>query len=85
MRKPYTSFEEIDFDLKRLNLQAQINKEEVKLSLHEAKESVTPSKLFGSFLESLTSSAFLLQLLAPIASYCMDKLRSSFDSKSKKK
>ncbi|MGK0378675.1 DUF6327 family protein [Patiriisocius sp. Uisw_017] len=85
MRKPYASFEEIDFDLKRLNLQAQINKEEVKLSLHKAKEKVTPSRLFGSFLESLTSSAFLFQLLAPIASYCIDKIRSSVDRKSKKK
>ncbi len=85
MKKPYTSFEEIDFDLKRLRLQSQINKEEIKLSLHEAKESVTPSRLLGSILEGLTSSGLIIKLLTSIVSYGIGKIFSSFDRKSKKK
>lgn len=83
--KPYTSFEEIDRDLKRLQLLSEISKEELKLSYNHVKDSVTPSKLFGSVLGGVATSSLVLKLLAPVASFGVSKLMSSFDKKKKKK
>lgn len=47
--KIYTSFEEIDRDLKILKLQRQIDKEQLKLSVQETKNSLYPTHLLGGF------------------------------------
>lgn len=82
--KPYTSFEEIDRDLKRLQLMSEISKEELKLSFNQTKDSITPSKIFGSVLGGVATSSLVLKLLAPVASFGITKLMSSFHSKNKK-
>ena len=74
MEKNYTSFQEIDLELRRLKLQSQISREELKLSFHEVKDSITPSKLFGTVLGGLASSAVIIKLLTPIASYGIGKM-----------
>lgn len=78
--QPYTTFEQIDRDLKRLQLQSQISKEELKLSFHQTKESITPSKLFGSVIGGIASSALIVKLLTPVAAFGIAKLMSSLDS-----
>ncbi|AEH01741.1 hypothetical protein [Lacinutrix sp. 5H-3-7-4] len=44
MRKVYNSFEDIELDLKRLDLERQIAKEELKAVKGELKESLQPSQ-----------------------------------------
>ena len=46
--KEYSSFEEIERDIKILKLQNQIDKEEVKLSIERTKEALSPLSLLGS-------------------------------------
>ena len=77
-QKKYSNFEEIDKDLKRLYLQSEISKEELKLSLYEVKESVTPSKLFGSVLGGVASSALLIKLLTPVATFGIGKIMARY-------
>ncbi len=74
MSKNYDTFKEIDSELKRLKLQSQIDREELKLSLHEVKESFTPSKLFGSVLTGIVSSGLLFKVLVPVATFAVGKL-----------
>ncbi len=47
VRKEYTSFEEIDMDLQILELERQIDKEQLKLTIQEAKNSLYPTSLMG--------------------------------------
>lgn len=46
--KEYSSFEEIDRDLKILQLQKQIDQEEVKLASSRTKEALKPMNLLDS-------------------------------------
>ncbi|NND87731.1 MAG: hypothetical protein HKM28_00630 [Flavobacteriaceae bacterium] len=73
MNKKYTTFEEIDQDLRRLYLQSEIDKEELKLSLHQSKESITPGKIVTGILGSVATSAVLVRLLTPVASFAISK------------
>nr|WP_321415387.1 DUF6327 family protein [uncultured Allomuricauda sp.] len=57
IKAQYTSFEDIDKDLKVLKLQRQIDEEQVKLSLQKTKEELYPTNI-------LTSLAPLFQKLA---------------------
>ncbi len=45
--KRYTSFKEIDQDLKILKLQQEIDKENLKLNFQMAKNSIYPTNLMG--------------------------------------
>lgn len=45
--KRYTSFTEIDQDLKILKLQQEIDKENLKLNVQTAKNSIYPTNLMG--------------------------------------
>jgi len=74
MGKKYTSFEEIDKDLKRLHLQSEISKEELKLSFHEVRDSVTPSKLIAGVIGSAATGAVIFKLLTPLISFGIGKL-----------
>ena len=73
MSKKYTSFEEIDKDLKILYLQSEISKEELKLAARDVKEDIKPSNLVIGLLGGLATSAVLIRLLTPIASFAISK------------
>lgn len=47
--KKYTSFKEIDNDLKILKLQRQIDLENLKMNFRQTKRSLYPSNLMGGF------------------------------------
>lgn len=47
MRKTYTSFEEIDKDLKILKLKRQIQEEKVKLAVENTKKEFYPTNIIG--------------------------------------
>ncbi|MEP6261272.1 MAG: DUF6327 family protein [Gillisia sp.] len=50
--KEYSSFEEIERDIKILKLQNQIDKEEVKLSIAQTTEALSPLSLLGSSMRA---------------------------------
>ncbi len=60
--KKYTSFKEIDNDLKILKLQRQIDMENLKMNFNQTKHSLQPSSLFGGFGGLVKS--FLISLFA---------------------
>jgi len=64
--KEYSSFEEIDRDLKILKLQNQIDKEEIRLSIEHTKESLSPISLFGGIIGSVMQKAFVLKAVSKI-------------------
>lgn len=64
--KEYRSFEEIDRDLKILKLQTQIDKEEIKLTFEQTKESLSPVSFFGSMAGSIIQKALVLKAVAKI-------------------
>ena len=78
MRKKYTTFEELDQDIKRAYLQSEIDMEELKLSLHDTKESITPGKIATAVLGGVATSAVLLKLLTPVASFAIGKLLQKY-------
>lgn len=69
--KRYTSFKEIDRDLKYLKLKSKINMEEIRLGMHAAqedvKEAVSPmnliSGLFGSFAKTTLVGGILDRII----------------------
>ena len=78
MKKKYTTFEQLDQDIKRSYLQAEIDKEELKLSLHEAKDSLTPGKIATAIIGGLATSAVLIKLLTPVASFAIGRLLQKY-------
>ncbi|PTX45037.1 hypothetical protein C8P64_1027 [Christiangramia gaetbulicola] len=62
----YSSFEEIDKDLKILKLQTEIDKEEIKLSIDQTKESLSPVSLIGSTIGSIIQKALVLKAVSKI-------------------
>ncbi|NDV14631.1 hypothetical protein GO009_01215 [Muricauda sp. TY007] len=66
----YTSFEEIDHDLKILRLQRQIEEEKVKLAVQNTKKELYPTNILGGM-------APLLQKIA--ISFIAKKLLKKFD------
>lgn len=62
--KQYSSFEEIDRDLKILKLQNEIDKEEIKLSIQETKDNMSPLSLAGSVITAAVKKALVLKALA---------------------
>lgn len=50
MKKRYNSFEEIDRDLMLLKLQADICREELRLTTHRTKADLEPKQLIQSFV-----------------------------------
>jgi hypothetical protein len=65
--KRYTTFDEIDRDLKYLRLKSQIDLEEVKLNLHNGKESIketfSPLNLIASTVSAIVKKAFVLKVV----------------------
>lgn len=63
--KKYSSFAEIDRDLKIMELQTQIDKEQIKLSLEHTKQSLSPMAIMGN-IGSVALEAVLLKGLSRI-------------------
>lgn len=65
--KRYTTFEEIDRDLKYLRLKSQIDLEEVKLGLNHSKETIndtfSPINLIAGTVGSILKKAFVLKMV----------------------
>jgi hypothetical protein len=81
MKKKYTSFEELDRDIKRAYLQSEINKEELKLGLSEVKDSLTPGKIVTTVLGGFATSGVLIKLLTPFVSFAIGKLLQNYKKK----
>jgi len=68
--KRYTTFEEIDKDLKFLRLKSKIDKEEFKLSLGNTKETIretfSPLNIIAGTLGSIVKKAFVLKVVDSI-------------------
>ena len=62
----YSSFEEIEKDLKILKLQTEIDKEEIKLSVDRTKASLSPVSLIGSLIGSIAQKALVLKAVSKI-------------------
>lgn len=65
--KRYTTFEEIDRDLKYLRLKSQIDLEEVKMGLNESKETISrtfsPINLIASTAGAIIKKAFVFKVV----------------------
>lgn len=60
MQTEYTSFEEIDRDLKVLKLQRQIEEEKVKLAVQNTKKELYPTNILGGIAPLLQKIAISL-------------------------
>lgn len=71
--KAYSSFDQIDSDLKILKLKKQIGEEELKLSLHTLKGGVrsgfSPVSTISAVLGSLVQKAVVAKLLSLLFGY----------------
>lgn len=64
--KRYSSFEEVDRDLKILKLQTEIDKEEIKLAVDQTKESLSPKSLIGGIVSTAIQKALVLKAVSKI-------------------
>lgn len=62
--KEYSSFEEIERDIKILKLQNEIDKEEVLLSYHRTKEALSPLSVLNSAGQAAKRKAMELKAMA---------------------
>lgn len=62
MRK-YTSFEEVERDLRYLKLKSQIDKEELELGITDIKESLSPARFIANTLGSIIKKAFVFKVV----------------------
>ena len=69
----YSNFEEVNKDLRMLQLQSEINKEELKLHFNETKESLSPGNLIAGMVGTISTGAILFKLLTPIAGFAVSK------------
>lgn len=64
--KEYSSFKEIDRDLKILKLQTKIDQEEIKLNIERTKSALSPLSLMGSMAGSILEKAFILKAVTKL-------------------
>jgi len=64
--KEYSSFREIDRDLKILKLQTEIDQEEIKLNIERTKAALSPLSLLGSIAGSILQKAFILKAVTKL-------------------
>lgn len=71
--KQYTTFEEIDRDLKYLRLKSKIDMEEVKLGIKNSRavisETFSPLNLIAGGVASVIKKAFLLRVVDKLIGY----------------
>ncbi len=59
--RTYSSFEEVERDLKYLKLQQEVHKETMKLNLNEVKESLSPISIVTNIIGSIAKKAVILK------------------------
>lgn len=64
--KEYSSFKEINRDLKILKLQTKIDQEEIKLNIERTKSALSPLSLMGSVAGSILQKAFILKAVTKL-------------------
>jgi len=64
--KEYSSFKEIDRDLKILKLQTKIDQGEIKLNIERTKSALSPLSLAGSMVGSIIQKAFILKAVTKL-------------------
>ncbi len=64
--REYSSFEDIDRDLKILKLQTEIDKEEIKLSIEQSKKSISPLSIAGSIAGSILEKVLVLKAVTKL-------------------
>ncbi|MBZ9730676.1 DUF6327 family protein [Salegentibacter sp. JZCK2] len=64
--KEYSSFKEIDRDLKILKLQTKIDREEIKLNIERTKSALSPLSLMGSMVGSILQKALILKAVTKL-------------------
>lgn len=65
--REYSSFDEVDRDLKILKLQALIDKEELKMSYGRIKHNLRPISLAGSVASSIARNAIVVKAVAKLS------------------
>ncbi|MDN3595917.1 DUF6327 family protein [Zunongwangia endophytica] len=64
--REYTNFKDIDRDLKILKLQTKIDSEEIKLTIDEVKDSLSPLHVLGNAASALVQKALVLKAVGKI-------------------
>ncbi|MGK0386017.1 MAG: hypothetical protein ACI849_000623 [Patiriisocius sp.] len=72
--KKYTSFQQLDKDIRRAHLQSQISKEELVLQANQTKEKLYPNNILTNAIGSVTSSKFASKIGVTIGVYLLKKL-----------
>lgn len=70
----YTSFQQLDNDIRRADLQSQICKEELLLQANKTKEKLYPNNIVTNAIGSATSSKLASKLGVTIGVYLLKKL-----------
>ncbi len=79
--KVYKSFDEIEHDLKILKLQQQIDKEQLKLSINDVKESFSPVSFIASSLGAIVQKAVVLKAVNKILGIKKVKVKNIDENK----
>lgn len=64
--KSYSNFEEIDRDLQIKKLQNQIDREQIKLDVHEIKKTLSPVAFIANLTGSIAERAFVVKAVNTI-------------------
>ena len=64
--KVYTSFDQINHDLKVLKLQQEIDKEQLKLSFSDAKDSLSPISLLAGTVGTIAKKTVVRKMVNTI-------------------
>ena len=75
MMREYRNFQEIERDLKLLELQKEIDKERIILSYHQTKESLSPKRLLKSAAGSIFKNAMILEGTSKFLGFIGNKFR----------
>ncbi len=59
----YSTFEEVDRDLKYLRLKSQISKEEITISIDNVKDSLSPLNLIANTVGAILKKAFVFKMV----------------------
>jgi len=62
----YSTYDDIDHDLKILKLQTEIDKEKMKINVEEIKEDISPVSIISGIVSSIAKKAFILKAVGKI-------------------
>ena len=71
--REYKNFREVERDLKLLELQKEIDKEKVLLSLNQTKESLSPKQILKSVGDSIMRNPIVLKSTTSVLGFIGDK------------